>query len=229
MVAESGLAGRQTRREVADRGGVAAPVVVEHDDHALVRVADVVERLVRHAPGDRPVADYSDDVAGGVGLQPARHREPIGVGQHGAGVAVLDEVVAAFLAVGVARQPAGLTKVLEASLAAGDHLVYVGLVPRVPQDGVFGRVEHPVQCQGELHDAEVAAQVAGILGYRIDDEVAYLARQFGKIGVAQFTKVGWLPDLVQGHGTATLPRRGFGYWWGAHLGWSPGPCGTLAR
>ena len=51
-------------RHPADRGSVGAPVVVDDDDEAPgVVVADVVERLPRHPPGERAVADDGDHVA----------------------------------------------------------------------------------------------------------------------------------------------------------------------
>jgi hypothetical protein len=107
------LAGGGPGGEVADGGGVAAAVVVEHDDHALVAVADVVERLVRHAAGHAAVADDGDDVAVRVGAGVAGHGQAVRVRQHGARVAVLDVVVRALLAVRVARQAARLAELLE--------------------------------------------------------------------------------------------------------------------
>ena len=70
---------------------------------------------------------------------------------------------AALLAVRVARQAAGLAQLLEPGLAAGDDLVHVGLVAGVPQDGVGGRVEHPVQGERQLDRAEVAACVTSLV------------------------------------------------------------------
>ena len=79
--------------EVGDRRGVAAAVVVEHDDDASPAVAEVVQRLVGHAAGHRAVADDGDDVAVRVAPGVAGDGQPVGVGQDRGGVAVLDEVV----------------------------------------------------------------------------------------------------------------------------------------
>ena len=93
-------------REVGDRRRVAAAVVVEHDDHAALAVAEVVERLVGHAAGHRAVADHGDDVAVRVAPGVAGDGEAVGVGEDRRGVAVLDVVVAALLARRVAGQAA---------------------------------------------------------------------------------------------------------------------------
>ena len=121
---------------------------------------------------------------------------------------VLDVVVRAFFAVRVARQPAGLAQLFEPVLATGDDLVHVRLVAGVPQNRVGGRVEHSVQRQRQLDGAEVAAQVPGVLGDGLDDEVANLAGEFGQLRMTQFTEVGRLPNLLQPHGGATLQPVG---------------------
>ena len=45
-------------------GAIAAAVVVEDDHHLGLELADVVERLVCHAAGQRAVADDADHLAG---------------------------------------------------------------------------------------------------------------------------------------------------------------------
>ena len=136
MVGHRPVEGRRPSREVGDRRRVAAAVVVEDDDDPLAGVADVVQRLVRHAPGHRPVADHGDDVPTCIGAGIAGNRQAVGVRQDGRGVAVLDEVVRALLAAEVAGQAARLAQLIELVLPAGDDLVHVALVPGVPQDRV---------------------------------------------------------------------------------------------
>ena len=62
---------------------VTAAVVVQDDDHPTTAVAEVVQRLEGEAAGHRPVADDRHDVASIDGARVARHREAIGIGQHG--------------------------------------------------------------------------------------------------------------------------------------------------
>ena len=96
--------------------------------------------------------------------------EAVGVAEDRRRVAVLDPVVLGLGPAGVARQPAGLAELVEAVAPAGDELVDVGLVAGVPQDDVAGRVEHPMEGERELDDAEVRSEVPAALGDGIDDE-----------------------------------------------------------
>ncbi len=102
------------RRQVRHGRCVRTAVVVEHDEHAAPAVADVVERFVGHATGERAVADHGDDVAVRVDPEVAGHRHPVGVRQRRRRMAVLDVVVDRLLPARVARQPAGLAELLEA-------------------------------------------------------------------------------------------------------------------
>ena len=76
---------------------------------------------------------------------------------------------------------------------------------QVPQDRIGGRLEHAVERQRQLDCTEIAAQVAGVLGNRLHDEVANLTSEIRELGKAQFAKVGGLPDVLQRHGGLTLP------------------------
>jgi hypothetical protein len=194
------LVGLQVGGQVGDRRRIGTAVVVEDDDHPPLRVAEVVERLVRHSAGHRPVADHGHDVAS-IGSDPAiaRDRQPVGVGEHGRGVAVLDEVVLALFARRVAGETAGLAQRLELGPASGDDLVDVGLVPGVPQDGVGRGVEHPVECDGELDRAEVGTEVPTGLGDRLHDEVADLPAQLVELRVGERPQVAWLVDRLERH------------------------------
>ena len=84
--------------EVRDRRGIAPTVVVEHDDDAAMAVAEVVQRLVRHAPGHRAVADDGDDVPVRIAAGVSGDGHPVGVGEDRRRVAVLHVVVTALLA-----------------------------------------------------------------------------------------------------------------------------------
>ena len=205
MVGDGHFTWRDASSEIADGGCVATAIVVEDDDDSLPAVTDVVQRLVGHAAGHAAVADDRDDVAMRVGTGVARDRHPVGVGQHRAGVTVLDVVVRAFLTVRVAGQTVCLAQLLELCLTPGHDLVDVRLVAGIPQNRVGGRLEHTVQGQCQLDGAEVAAEMTGVFGDRLHDEVAYLAGEVVQLRVAQLAKVGRLPYLLQGHGDSTLP------------------------
>ena len=84
---------REARREPRDRRRVRPPVVVEHDDDAGAGVAEVVERLVGHAPGERPVAEDRHHVPVVLAASVHAHGDAVRVAEGGRGVAVLDPVV----------------------------------------------------------------------------------------------------------------------------------------
>jgi hypothetical protein len=96
-------------------------------------------------------------------------------------VRVLDQVVLGLRLVGVAGEPAVLAEQVEPVLPPGHDLVHVRLVPGIEQDAVFRGVEHPVQGQGDLDDAEVGPEVAAGAGHLGDQEVTDLGRQQGQL------------------------------------------------
>ena len=200
----------QALRQPRHGGRVGAAVVVEDDDDVAVGVTEVVQRLVGHAPGHRAVADDGDDVAPlGVDAAVAGHGQAVGVGEDRRRVAVLHEVVLGLRPARVARQPAGLAELLEAGPAPGDDLVDVRLVAGVPQHGVGGGVEHPVQREGELDGTEVGAEVPAGLGDGLHDEVAELAGELVELLVAEGPQIGRLVDGVEEHQDADVsPGRG---------------------
>ena len=128
---------------------VRTSVVVQHDHHRLARVAQVVEGLVGHAPGQSPVADHGHHPP----IEPLELEgtgQPVGIAQDGRGVTVLHPVVLGLGPVGIAGQPSALFQARERVSPSGDQLVHVGLVTGVPQDDVARGVEGSVNCKGEL-------------------------------------------------------------------------------
>ena len=79
-------------RDPANRRRVAAAVVVEDDHHLGLQLADVVQRFVRHAAGERTVADDAHHLAG-LTAQLAGGGESERVAEPGGGVRVLDQIV----------------------------------------------------------------------------------------------------------------------------------------
>ena len=179
-------------------GRVAPPVVVEDDHHLGLQLADVVERLVRHAAGERAVADDADDLAG-LAAQLARRGEPERVAEPGGRVRVLDEVVLGLTARRVAAEATLLAERVEEAEPAGQHLVHVGLVPGVEDDRVARAVEDPVHRDRELDDAEVGAEVSAGSRDGGDQLVANLGAEPGQIFRAEPTQVVWAGDLLEQH------------------------------
>jgi len=122
-------------------------------------------------------------------------------------VAVLDPVVLGLPPGRVARQPARLAQGREAVAAAGQDLVYVGLVAGVPHDDVAGRVEDAVHGQGELHHPQVGAEVAARPEHGLDDEGPDLLGQPVELGVGEPAEVGGALDRLQDHRVPSKRKR----------------------
>ncbi len=211
LVALADPDGAQVGGEAADRRLVGAAVVVDDDDEpAVPGDRDVVQRLPGHAAGQRAVADHGDDRAVVLAAQLVRLGHAVGVGQGRGGVAVLHEVVLGLGPARVARQAAGLPQRVELAVPPGQQLVHVGLVPGVEDHLVLGRVEHPVQRDGQLDHAEVRAQVAAGPRYRFHQDIADLGRQEAQLLLGEVLEVLRAVDaLKQGHGCSSC---GFPRW-----------------
>ena len=132
-------------------------------------------------------------------LEPAG--DPVGAGEAGRGVAVLNPVVARTRpgwGSPTFRRPA--LQGLEAVAASGQQLVHVSLVARVPQDDVAGGVEDPVQGQGQLDGAEVGPEMPSGGRHGVDDEGPDLLAQFGELLLVQALDICWRLDAWQDHG-----------------------------
>ena len=161
-------------------------------------MAEVVERLVGHAAGQRAVADHGHDPTV-LALQLERGGHAVGVAEDRRRVAVLDPVVLRLGAAGVARQPVLLAQVGELVPAAGHQFVHVGLVAGVPQQEVTRGVEGPVERQGQLDDAEVGAEVAARVGHGVDNELPDLLTEDVELVGGQCPEVRRTVDVFQDH------------------------------
>ena len=166
-------------------------------------MTQVVEPLEGHAPGHRPVSDDRDHPSVSASDRLGRSKA-VGVGQHGRGVRVLDPVVARLVARRVARQLAGLPEAVEPVDPTGQQLVDIGLVPGVPEDGIPGTIENPVEGQGQFDDTEVGAQMASGLAHRVHDPLPDLGGQTGELFELEIAKVGGGPYGVESHGRSGL-------------------------
>ena len=161
--------------------------------------------------GQRAVADDRDHVAV-LAAQRVGLGQPVGVGERGGGVGVLDDVVLGLGLAGVAGQPALGAQRVEAVGAAGEHLVDVGLVAGVEDDPVGGRVEDPVQRDGQLDHAEVGAQVAAArrAGARPAGRASRRRARRARRRSARAGRAGPVSELELTHSTA--PSREVSVW-----------------
>ncbi len=147
---------RKVMGQCPDGGRDRHVVVVQDDDEAFVAGAGVVDGFVSHARAHGAVADDGDDVVRlAFEVAGAGHAQR---GRDGRGrMAGAEGVVFAFRAPREARKAAALAQRPDAIAAAGEDLVRIGLVADVPDDAVAGRVEDPMQRDGQFDDAETGA------------------------------------------------------------------------
>ena len=100
----------QFGRQLGNRRGIRAAVVVQDDDDPAARVAQVVERLVGHAAGERPVADHRHHPPVDLTAHAEPGGDPVRIAERGRRVAVLDPVVLRLGSRRVSRHAARLAQ-----------------------------------------------------------------------------------------------------------------------
>ena len=120
----------------------------------------MIEGLEDDARRECAVADDGHRVAIGPAHDLVAQLEAQGRGRGAAGVAGHEQVEVALGRVGVAHQAAPGPDRVELGRAAGDQLVRIDLMTRVPDQAVLGKVIGQVQGQAELDDPEVAGEVS---------------------------------------------------------------------
>jgi hypothetical protein len=171
-------------------------VVVEDDEQVGLGHACVVERLESHARGHGAVADHGHAVALHA-LEFGRDRHAQRRRDAGARMRGAESVVAAFAAQRKARDAAELAQRGHALAPAREDFVRVGLVPHVPHQTIVRRVEDVVQRDGQLHRAEVGAQVPTGLGDAVEHEGAQFGGQAFELRARQAAQVGRVVDGLQ--------------------------------
>ena len=78
------------------------------------------------------------------------------------------------------RQAVQLADGVHTAAAPCQHLVNVCLVAHIPDDLVFGRVEHVVQRHRQLHHAQAGPKVPASLGHGVDQVCAMAGARAGR-------------------------------------------------
>src|SRR6266566_9210288 len=112
-------------------------------------------------------------------------------------MAVLDEVVLALRAVGIAAHTTELAQPRKPLAGPGQEFVDVRLMAGVPQDPVPRALEYPMERQGQLDHSEVGTKMAARLGDGCDQELPNLLGESAQIGIAQGAKIGRAGDPVE--------------------------------
>ena len=129
-------------------------VVVEHNDHPLGLLGDVIERLKGDSIGEGRVAGYGDYVLLAAGEVAGDGHSQCGR-QGSACVAGSVTIVLALSAEHEAVESARLANRIEAVEPPGEYFVDVCLVADIEEQLVFGGIEDRVQSQRQFHDSQI--------------------------------------------------------------------------
>ena len=170
-------------------------VVVEHHGHVRLQPAGVVHGLEDYARGKSSVANYGNRVAiifrrdeFIAALQSQRG------GNAASGVTGHQQIVRAFGRVGVAHQATLVANRVETGVAAGEHLVGINLVARVPDKPILAEIKRRVQSQRQLDHAQVRGQVGRSRLANAAQSLAHLAGQLVKLFIRETVKVAGRSD-----------------------------------
>ena len=134
-------------------------VIVDHHNEIAVEQGSVVQSLESLASAERAVAYYGHHI-----FMSSLH--VAGFGQTGCqgkrcgGMADGEEVVGAFVRIGIACNIAVFGGIEKRCDASCEHFVHVGLVRHVEHDFIFRGVEHVVESYRGLHEAEIGTNMA---------------------------------------------------------------------
>lgn len=195
--------------KAADGWRVRAAVVVDDDHKAqVVVVGDVVQGLPGHAAGQGAVSNDGHNSAV-LATQPDALCEPLGPREGGGGMRIGHPVVLRLSGLWVAGEAALLPEAVEAACPSGDDFVHVALVARVEDDRVRRRVEHLVDCERQLDDAEIGAEMAARARDLCDQEGTDLVRELLQLPTRERAKIARAADRLQqrhdGHSMSDHP------------------------
>ena len=115
-----------------------------------------------------------------------------------------EQVVGAFVRIGIAHQPALGADGLELRVAARDQLVRIDLMAGVPDQAVLAEIEGQVQGQAQFDDAEVAGEMGRPNAQHAHQFVAHLLGELRQFRVAQSLQILRRRDLRQQSGHIVL-------------------------
>ena len=109
-----------------------------------------------------------------------------------------ERIVFALGALGESGKPAALAQRADPVAAAGENLVWIGLVADVPDEPVGRRIENVVQRHREFDDAKTGAKMAAGDGNRVDGFLAQFVRNLAQLARFEASEVvGGLDEVKQ--------------------------------
>ena len=158
-------------------------IVVENHQQLAAHAAGVVHRFVHDTRGESPVADDGHRVAVALsGHQVIAAFESQGGRNARAGMAGHEQVVGAFVRIGVAHQAPLGAHGGEFVVTAGDQFMRIDLVAGVPDQPVAAEIKGGVQRQAKLDHAQVRGEMRRAIGNQIAKHFAHLDGELFELG-----------------------------------------------
>ena len=173
-------------------------VVVDKDDQVSVQLCRIVECFERFAAAERTVADDSNHVAV-LTLEVATLGQTAGQTDRGGGVTDGEMVVLALVRVAVAGNIVVVLLVEKGVLAAGQHLVRIGLVGNIEYKLILRGLEYIVQCDGCLYHAKIRTEMAAVTAQLGQQCITYFGRKHGQLLNVQLLHVSGTVDVLDIH------------------------------
>ena len=159
------------------------------------QLGTVIEAL---AAAERAVTDDSNHVAVRA-LEVAALGQTAGQTDRGGGVTDGEMVVLALVRAAVAGNVVVVLLVEKSVLAAGQHLVRVGLVGNIEYKLILRGLEYIVQCDGCLYHAEIRAEMAAVTAQLGQQCIAHFGRKHGHLRNVQLLHVSGNVDVLDIH------------------------------
>jgi hypothetical protein len=187
---------RQIGRQPAHRRRDRHVVVVQDDHQPVARRLRVVHRLIGHARRHRAVADHRNRLARLV-RQLVGHRKAQRRRNRGRAVRRAERIIFALAPLGEARQPAAGAQRADAVAPPGQDLVRIALVADIPDQPVFGRVEHIMDRRGQFDHAQPAPRWPPVTDTAADRFGAQFVGKLAELRRFKLAEIGRDIDLVE--------------------------------
>ena len=171
-------------------------VVVEDHDQPVAGLFGIVHRFIGHAGAHRAVTDHGDAAPRAV-LHLVGHGKAQRSRNRGRAVRSTERIVFAFRALGEAAEPAALAQGADTVAAPGQDLVRIALVPDVPHQLVFRRIENIVDRRGQFDHAQTRSQMATGLADRVDHFGTQFVGELPQLVLAELAEIVWGIDRIE--------------------------------
>ena len=168
-------------------------VVVQDHDEAPAHVARLVQPFKGQPSGEGAVSDDREHMVF-LSRQIPSHRHAESRGNGCRGVSDAEMIKRAFFDFRKTADASKLAQGMEVFRPSGQQLPCVALVPHIPDELVFLRVEYGKERERQLDDAERGGQMPSVGGNRADNGLAQFRRQDLLVGEGQVRHHGRVRD-----------------------------------